>query len=123
MAQNLMDFVTDRLVKEDEARSLVAPLREDLRSVWAASVDRWNALPEDDRARLSEWPLAPSFIRFAYSQSFAKDKFKHRETEGIVVCDALQVFTFYVQNRILIRFNSVDRKHLVLNVDGDDGKE
>jgi len=121
--QQLMEFVTQRLVKEDEVRSLIAPIRENLVFVWTEAVERWNSLPEDDRARLSEWGILPAIIRFGYSQSFAKEKFQGRENEGIVECDALQVFTFYVRDKILLRFNSVDRKHVVLNVDGDDGKE
>lgn len=124
MAQRLMSFVTRRLVKEDEARSLVAPIREDLLYVWTESVRRWNKLPEDDRARLSEWGLLPPTIRFGYSQSFAKERFRRREAEGIIECDALQVFTFYVKKRILIRFNSVDSRDLVVrNIDGDDSRQ
>jgi hypothetical protein len=113
--QHVMRFITEKIVSEDEARAILAPLRPDLRRVWENSVRDWLLLPEDSRARLMQTPFVPPVVIFGFSQSYATELFTGRE--GIEVCDALGVFAFYVHHKVLLRFNSIDRDHVVRNAD------
>ncbi|MGE3637376.1 MAG: hypothetical protein AB7G28_02375 [Pirellulales bacterium] len=110
----LFEFVTEELVDEEAAIAATKPVWADLAKVWKQSWRRWHKLSEDNRRRLLETPTARPVMLNAFAQSFAIERFSGRESEGLVVCDALpHVFAFYIDDRILIRFNGLNNGHIV----------
>lgn len=110
----LFDYMRSEFPSESEITSLVAPFRSDLASVWVQAWDSWAELPEEHRRRLGETATVPPITIYGFAQSFAKEVFLGRESEGITICDAIPgVFGIYIEETILLRFNSLCRGHVV----------
>lgn len=114
---DLFEFVRDDFLEESEARNLLSPIQEDLVGVWEDAWRAWREIGEGHRARLGETPYVPPVMIFGFAQSFARERFAGREAEGIVPCDAIPgVFSFYLNDSALLRFNTLGRDHLVRNI-------
>lgn len=110
----LFEFVTEDLAPEDDAKALTQPIWSDLVEVWRSAQQDWDSLSEEHRARLLRTAFVPPIVVFGFAQSYAADTFSNREGDGIVQCDALGgVFGFYIHEKVLLRFNVLDRHYLV----------
>jgi hypothetical protein len=115
---SLFKFLTEDLVSESDARSITEPYWTELTGVWASAWREWQNMSDDHRRRLGETPYAPPVVLNSFAQSFARERFSNRESEGLVVCDEIpNVFTLYVQPHVLLRFNSFGTDFAVHNTD------
>jgi hypothetical protein len=106
--------MTEDLVSEEEAIALTKPIWRDLARVWRSAFAAYNRMGRRERDRLAETPFVPMVTIFGFAQSFASQIFSGRESESIIRCDELGgIFAFYVRDRVLLRFNSVDRQFIV----------
>ena len=111
---SVFEFIKEDLLGERVARELITPFRSELVLVWERAWEHWHGFSEDVRRRLTESPLHRPIILNGLAQSFAREQFSGRERDGLVVCDAIPgVFTLYIHERLLLRFNGLDRDHVV----------
>jgi hypothetical protein len=114
----LFEFLKEEMISEAEARATTEPYWAELTTVWCSAWERWGKMDEDDRRRLGETPCTPPVVLNAFAQSFAREVFSGREDEGLVVCDVIpNVFAFYINQRVLLRFNSLGADFVVHNTD------
>jgi len=119
----VMDFVAREFLGRDEAKALSEPFWSDMRHVWQSAWSSWHNVGEDERARLLETPTARPGALNAFAQSFAREMFRGRESEGIVECEIIpNVFAFYVHEKILLRFNALGPGYLVRAVEANEFK-
>jgi len=120
----LFPFATEHLLDESQAKEITRPIWPDLTRVWVSAWREWGSVAEEHRARLSQTPFVPPIMIFGFAQSFAKEVFLGRENEGIIQCDELFVFGFYLDKKLLLRFNAVDSDFIVRNSqNGSDRKD
>ncbi|HEY4311355.1 MAG TPA: hypothetical protein VGN12_18040 [Pirellulales bacterium] len=109
----LFPFAVEHLLSEAEAKKVTEPHWGDLSSVWVSAITEWHSFSEEHRARLSSTPFVPPIVVFGFAQSFAREKFSNRDDDGIILCEGLGVFAFYIERKVLIRFNALARDHIV----------
>ena len=111
----LFEFRTEDLVSEVTAKELLFPFFGEFTSIWHRAWELYAQVPEEIRGRLAETSFIPAVNIFGLAQSLAKETFSNRENEGLVVCNELGVFGVYVEEKLLLRFNTLDSNHLVHN--------
>ena len=120
----LFEFVKASFASERKAKSVLSGIENELAKVWEDAFKSWSELPEEDRRRLSETSYMMAIVLFGYAQSYAREAFAGREEEGLVVCDAIPgVFSLYVKDCLLLRFNSLNRNHVVKLVGASETKK
>ncbi len=120
----LFPFATEHLLPVDEAKKITAPFWSDLSGVWVSAWREWGKMSEEHRAMLSQTPFVPPIQVFGFAQYFAKEAFSNREAEGIVECPELFVYGFYIDDKVLMRFNAVRSDLIVHNShSGSDRKD
>src|SRR5437764_885058 len=111
---SLFPFATEHLLAENDAKSLTEPYWPQMSQVWLSAQTTYGELSETHRARLGQTAIVPPLVAFGFAQSFAREAFDGRESEGLVPCQALGVFGFYIGDRLLIKFNVVDQRSFVV---------
>jgi len=120
----LFNFLTESLIPEQQARAITAPYWIELNAVWSSAWEEWGKIDERQRARLGETPCAPPVVLNAFAQSFARERFRGREDEGLVECAVIpNVFAFYIDRQVLLRFNGLGNDFVVHNTDKSDLKD
>ena len=114
----LFPFATEHLLPQDEVKQITAPFWSDLTNVWASAWREYGMLSEEHRAMLAETPFAPPNVLYGFAQFYARQIFSDRDSEGIIHCPELYVFGFYIQDKVLIRFNSLRSDLIVHNSHG-----
>jgi hypothetical protein len=111
---SVMKFIEDQMCPENEAQELTHFIWRDLTSVWTLAFRDYNQIPEEQRGRLGSVPFGPMVAVYCFTQSHASEIFSGREAEGIVRCDdAVGAVAFYVHEKLLLRFNTVDKHGVV----------
>jgi len=121
----MFEYMTDHLVPKERAIQITRPFWSDLRDIWKFAWEDWYRVDEDLRARLSETAFVPPIMLFGFAQSRASELFSNREEEGIVRCTELcGVFGFYLRDKLLIRFNTLNQDGIVRNaLNGSERKD
>jgi hypothetical protein len=115
---SLFEFLAGELISEQQARAITAPYWVELNAVWSSAWEEWGKIDERQRARLGETPCTPPVVLNAFAQSFARERFRGREDEGLVECAAIpNVFVFYINHQVLLRFNGLGTDFVVHNTD------
>src|SRR5262245_15574118 len=119
MSQGHFPFAVDRFVQKQAAKNLTRPFWDEMTSVWTNAWKEWGKIDEQQRARPSETTNVPPINVWSFAQHFAKQTFSNRENEGIVVCTELPgLFAFYIQDKVLVRFNALSPEYVVQNCFG-----
>lgn len=120
----LMPFSVEHLIQKPQAIELTKPFWPEMLSVWVSAWDEYAKVSEEHRAMLSHTAFVPPMLVFGFTQFFAKQTLTGREAEGLVLCTGLHgVVGFYINEKILFKFNSVDEDGVVRHCTNSEHKE
>jgi len=109
----LFEWVPEDKLTSDQARELLSPHCERLRSTWCDAWSSWNSeVTSDGRGRLTTRSRSSCVNDFAVER--AKEMFAG--IDGVECCPILGFFKLYVENKAVLRFKRLNRDKLAMNV-------
>lgn len=118
-----LEFSIDHLLPQSEAIEETRPFWPEMTWIWNEAWKRYGNVPEEERGMLSYTANVPPIMVFGFTQYLANQVFSGREADGVVRCKEIHgAVAYYLNDKILFKFNSVDEDGAVRNSETNEHK-